>query len=210
MISVENISYKYPKREKAIISGLSCAFEMGEIVAVTGKNGCGKTTLTKLIAGMLRPDSGRIMIDGRDNREMDLFDIGCHVGYVFQDPSRQLFCQSVYDEIAYALKNMGRDEKETEKLVEHYMDFFRLTHHRNDYPGKLSQGEKQRTMLAAVLAMGTDYVILDEPTSGLDIKGREELGTLLQSVRDSGKGIIIVSHERAFIERYTDRELVMG
>ncbi len=210
MISLENVSYTYPRSDAPVLSGYSCSFECGEITAITGENGCGKTTLTKLIVGMLRPDSGVVRLDGADNKAMDLFDIGRLVGYVFQDPRRQLFCATVYDEIAYGLKNMKLPSDEIEEKTAYYMDLFRLAKYRNLYPGKLSQGEKQRLVLAAVLAMGTRYVILDEPTTGLDMCSRSELGELLLKIKADGKGVVFVSHERSFIETYADRELVIS
>lgn len=209
MISLENVSYRYPRSDRQVLKDFSCVFECGEITAVTGENGCGKTTLTKLIVGILRPDSGVIRLDGSDNRAMDLFDIGRLVGYVFQDPRRQLFCASVYEEIAFGLKNMKLPTDEIEEKTAYYTNLFRLEKHKDSYPGKLSQGEKQRLVLAAVIAMGTRYVILDEPTSGLDMSSRSELGKLLLRIKAEGKGVVFISHERSFIEAYADRELVM-
>ena len=141
---------------------------------------------------------------------MGLFEIGQRIGYVFQNPSKQLFCATVNEEIAFGLKNQGMSEGGIEDTVAYYTERFRLSHHRDDYPGRLSQGEKQRVVLAAVLSMGTDYLILDEPTTGLDVRGRHELGEILRGlVRERETGILIVSHERGFISRYADREVVM-
>lgn len=210
MIALENITFTYPKSDKAIITDLSGSFDIGECVAVTGRNGCGKTTLIKMICGVLRPDSGRILIDEDDISDMDLFEIGQRIGCVFQDPSRQLFCTSVEEEIRFGLKAMELPEDEIRRRVDRFIEFFRLEHRREAFPGLLSQGEKQRTVLAAVLAMGTDYLLLDEPTSGLDMQGRKELGELLRELTANGHGVIFVSHERAFIETYATREWVTG
>ena len=210
MIEVHGVSYKYPKTDEYVLRSLSLNFRRGEICAVTGPNGCGKTTLTKLMTGVLRPDEGSILIDGCDEAGMGLFEIGQRIGYVFQNPSKQLFCATVNEEIAFGLKNQGMSEGDIEDTVAYYTERFRLSHHRDDYPGRLSQGEKQRVVLAAVLSMGTDYLILDEPTTGLDVRGRHELGEILRGlVRERETGILIVSHERGFISRYADREVVM-
>lgn len=210
MISLEAVSFQYRGAEKPIIKDLSCSFSPGECVAVTGKNGCGKTTLIRLVTGMLRPQSGRITIDGTDTASSDLCEIGRMAGCVFQDPSRQLFCQTVKDEIAYGLKNMGLSQSETEEKCAEWMHFFRLEHLSGAFPGNLSQGEKQRVVLAAVLAMGTRYVLLDEPTSGLDMRAREELGSYLRRLANAGSGVVFVSHERNFIDRFSTREQVMA
>lgn len=210
MIELRDVYYRYPKAEKDILCGFSVKFEKGETVAVTGTNGCGKTTMTKLIAGMLRPARGSVIIDGEDTSAMDLFDIGRRVGYIFQNPVCQLFCPTVREEIAYGLENLGLAAEEINEKVKWWTEFFRIEHHLEDYPGTLSHGEKQRVALAAVLAMGTDYLVLDEPTTGLDIRGRDELAELLCRIRkERGTGTVIVTHERSFLEKTADRELVM-
>ena len=210
MINIENVTYRYPIADKPIICEFSAQFERGEIVAVTGKNGCGKTTLTKLIVGMLRPSAGVISIDGLNKSKMNLFDIGQRVGYIFQNPNRQLFCDTVFNEVAYGLRNIGLDEIQTTQKAEHYLECFGLSQYCLTYPGKLSPGEKQRLALAAVLSLGTGYLVLDEPTTGLDMRRRGELGEMLSKLcRESGCGIVLVSHEADFIARYCDRELVL-
>jgi len=210
MIEVENVAYRYPTAGAPAIEGFSAKFQRGEIAAVSGKNGCGKTTLTKLLAGILRPSSGSVTIDGLDASRMDMFEIGRRIGYVFQNPNRQLFCDSVRNEVAYGLRNLELDEVQTEEKTDFYLGYFGLARYRDAYPGKLSMGEKQRLALVAVLALGTDYLVLDEPTTGLDALRREELGRLLLELRREFRcGIVFVSHEAGFIARYADRELVM-
>ena len=209
MISIEHITFQYPQGSAPVLEDFSAHFERGEIVAVSGKNGCGKTTLSKLMAGILRPDKGRICIDDLDIRGLDLFEIGQRLGYVFQNPARQLFCETVYREVAYGLINLGLKKEAVALKADHYLDYFGLSAYRDDYHGNLSQGEKRRLALAAVLALGTDYLVLDEPTSGLDMYRRRELGDILgQLRRDMACGIVLISHEADFIARYADRELV--
>ena len=211
MIKVENAAYTYPKSTAPVISDFSARFGRGEITAVTGRNGCGKTTFTKLLTGILRPNAGRVSIDGGDTAVMDLFEIGQRVGYVFQNPNRQLFCDTVYSETAYGLLKLGLDKEQAEREAMYYLELFGLAGRRGVYPGKLSLGEKQRLALAAVLALGTDYLVLDEPTTGLDVPRRRELGETLSKLRlERQCGIIFVSHDADFIARYADRELVMA
>ena len=210
MIKAEGITYSYKNSAVPALSDFSAHFERGEIVAVRGSNGCGKTTFTKLLVGILRPAAGRVLICGADICGLDLFEIGQRVGYVFQNPSRQLFCDTVFNEVAYGLRNMGLDDDQTKEISEHYLDYFDLTDHRESYPGKLSHGEKQRLALAAVLALGTEYLVLDEPTSGLDVLRQRELGDMLLKVKhDLSCGVVFVSHEADFISQFADRELVM-
>jgi energy-coupling factor transport system ATP-binding protein len=178
-------------------------------VAVTGRNGCGKTTLIRLLVGLLRPTAGTILLDGADTAAMDLFTLGQKIGCVFQDPARQLFCTTVEEEICFGLRNMGLSEEEIRRRCQAYLARFHLEHRRGAFPGSLSQGEKQRAVLAAVLAMGAPYVALDEPTSGLDMQGRQELGQMLTALAADGHGVIFVSHERPFIQRFASRELAL-
>ena len=210
MISIENATFTYPLADTPVLVDFSAQFERGEIVAVTGKNGCGKTTLTKLLVGILRPAAGFVLIDGLDAGNMDLFDIGQRVGYIFQNPNRQLFSDTAFNEVAFGLRNQGLDEVQIEQKTVQCLECFDLAHYRETYPGKLSLGEKQRLALATVLALGTDYLVLDEPTTGLDVRRQRELGSLLFELRhDFNCGIVFVSHEAGFIARYADRELVM-
>jgi len=210
MIKAEHITYKYPRGGGPVLRDFSASFSRGEIVAISGKNGCGKTTLTKLLAGILRPDTGSISIDGLDTGGLDLFEIGRKLGYIFQNPNSQLFCETVYQEIAFGLINLGLDQEQVDEKAGHYLDYFGLARYRDEYHGKLSQGEKQRLALAAVLALGTDYLVLDEPAAGLDMHRRQELGNMLLKLRQEYNcGIMLVSHEQDFIARYADRELVM-
>jgi len=211
MINVENISYQYPQSSAPVLTAFSASFKPGEIVALRGRNGCGKTTLTKLLAGILRPSQGTIQINETDISQMDLFAIGQRLGYVFQNPNRQLFCDTVYQEVAFGLVNLEFTPERIKEQVDYYLDYFGLSHYRETFPGKLSHGEKQRLALAAVLALGTDYLALDEPTTGLDVSRRGELGRLLHRLKEEQNcGIIIASHDDGFITRYADRELVMG
>ena len=210
MIEVKNITFMYPLSLAPILKGFTSQFERGEITAISGKNGCGKTTLTKLLVGILRPSEGLVAIDGADTSGMTLFDIGRRAGYVFQNPSRQLFCDTAYNEVSYGLRNLGLDEIRIAQEANKYLELFDLVRHHDTYPGKLSIGEKQRLALASVFALGADYLVLDEPTTGLDARHRQKLGELLITLRNEhNTGIVLVSHSSDFIASFADRELVM-
>lgn len=209
MIVLDTVSYAYPRAASPALKDFSHSFDRGECVAITGPNGCGKSTLVRLMCGILRPDTGSVSIDGADISPMSLFDIGQRIGCVFQAPSRQLFCPTAAEEVAFGLKNLGLPEDQVQAKVQRWLEHFGLEDQAHSYPGNLSQGQQQRLVLAAVLALGTDYVLLDEPVSSLDMAARDSLGQLLADLAAQGKGVIFVSHHREFIRRYAHRELVL-
>ncbi len=210
MIAVEDVGFRYRKASRPVVDGFSAVFPSGAVTAVTGSNGCGKTTLVKLLTGIERPGSGRVLVDGADLRPLSLAEIGRKVGCVFQNPARQLFCTSVREEMAYGLRAQGLDDAEIARRTEQQLDFFGLLGHLDDFPLHLSHGEKQRLMLAVVLAMDPEYLLLDEPTTGLDLPRRRALGEELRALAGAGRGVVVVSHERAFVTAYADTEVRMG
>ena len=206
---IKDLFYTYPKTKIPVINSLSAKFEEGTISAVTGANGCGKTTFVKNIVGILKPDSGEILIDGVNLAGQSIAQIAKKIGCVFQNPSSQIFCLSVADEVAYGLKNQGLLKEQIDYRVDYYLEYFELYKHKNDFPFDLSQGEKQRLVLAAVLAMQPKYIILDEPTTGLDRYRSQLLGKYLQKISNDGCGIIFVSHDTAFVKRYAQNHYKM-
>jgi energy-coupling factor transport system ATP-binding protein len=210
VIAAEDVGFRYRAASRPTLEHFSADFPAGAVTAVTGDNGCGKTTLVRLLTGIERPSAGRVLVDGLDLRPLSLAEIGRKVGCVFQNPARQLFCTSVREEMAYGLRAQGLDETEIEQRTEQHLGNFGLLGHLDDFPLHLSHGEKQRLMLAVVLAMGTDHLVLDEPTTGLDLPRRLALGRELRALAAGGHGVVVVSHERVFVSRFADDEVVMG
>ncbi len=210
MIEINNITYTYANNHLPAIAEFCAVFNKGEIAAVTGKNGCGKTTLSKLITGILRPSSGCILIDGENITGMSLFNIGQRIGYIWQNPNRQLFCPTVAEEIGFGLRNKGLTEANIMVETYRYLEMFRLSAKKEAHPLLLSLGEKQRLALAAVLSLGAPYLLLDEPTVGLDVRCRRLLGTELRKLAEQQNcGVIVISHEQDFVRRFCAREVVM-
>lgn len=189
-----------------ILQDFSAEFPVGEITAVTGKNGTGKTTLAKLIVGILKPQSGKILVDGENISGESLAQRGMRIGYVMQNPERQIFSETVVEEMRYGLKNLNLPEEEIQGRVDAYLEFFGLSHHKESFPFILSHGEKQRLVLAAILAMKPKYLILDEPTASLDQKRKTVLGEYLKKM---DCGIIVISHDKAFINTYCTNTIKM-
>ena len=210
MIQAKNISFRYPKGNDWVLRNFSADFKKNDITAITGPNGCGKTTLSRLLVGILKPQRGNIYLDDVDIAQLSLAEMGKKVGLVMQNPDRQIFCPTVWEEIAYGLENLDLPRAEIETRINHYLNYFQLYHQRNSFPYEMSHGEKQRLVLAAVLAMQPDYLLLDEPTASLDVYRRQLLGEMLQKIHSELRtGIIIISHDRSFIERYTTTEITM-
>lgn len=205
-----NLNFTYPKGKKAVLIDFTASFLPGEVTALTGANGCGKTTLAKLLLGILQPQQGLVLLDGRNISGMTLAEVGRSVGYVMQNPAQQLFCTSVEEEMAYGLRNLGLSEDEREERISLYLHYFQLSRYRESFPFHLSQGEKQRLLLAAVLAMKPRYLLLDEPTAHLDVYRCRLLGEYLAKIcTELDSGIIVVSHDRDFVQKYCQKEIVM-
>lgn len=210
MIQAKNISFQYPKSDRWVLKNFSADFNKNEIIALTGPNGCGKTTLSRILVGILKPKRGNVYIDNVDTAQLSLAEIGKKIGLVMQHPARQLFCTTVQEEMEYGLKNLGLDEAEIAKRVQYYLEYFQLENYKEVFPFEMSYGEKQRLVLAAILAMRPEYLLLDEPTASLDVYRQKLLGELITKIHKETKtGIIIISHDRDFIEKYATKEIKM-
>lgn len=207
-IDLKDACYRYPKGSFAV-KNICLQFSQDEFTAVTGCNGSGKTTLGKLSAGILKPDSGAVTIDGICSRDMSLGEIGKRIGYLFQNPDRQIFAPSVYEEISFVLELKGYSPKEVQEKTYSMLEIFNIAHLEKAVPFKLSRGEKQRLALAAMLVNDPKYLILDEPTTGLDIERKGILSGILDKLNEKGIGMILISHDGSFIKRHASRIIKM-
>ncbi|MDD4088740.1 MAG: ABC transporter ATP-binding protein [Tissierellia bacterium] len=203
-IEINNISYEYP-RGRNVFKNFILELSNGETTFLTGKNGCGKTTLTKLIMGILKPSFGEIKLFGQSTKEMSLGAIGEIIGYVFQYPERQLFGTTVMEELTFPLLFKGCNKEETMDKAEKMLEIFDLEKVKNSYPFFLSYGEKRRLAIASVLMVGPKYLILDEPTASLDKERIETLSQVLENLKKRNIGMLIISHNKNFIKRHKDR-----
>lgn len=208
-LELRQIDFSYPGAGSAVLSGVSLALEREETSAIIGPNGCGKTTLTKIMLGILRPSSGEVLLEGRPVQEYTLAQIGRRIGYVFQNPEQQLFSSTVAEEIGFGLSYRGEEPAVIRERVEFFLDYFELSPYRQVFPLHLSYGEKQRLAIAAVLANEPEFLILDEPTVGLDACRKELLAAYLEKVARLGRGIVLVSHDTAFVQRMANRVIAL-
>lgn len=218
MIRIENICYTYQKGtplERNALKGVNAEIEDGTLTALIGHTGSGKSTLIQLIAALLKPTEGRIIIDGADinAKKADLRRIHQTVGIVFQYPEHQLFEETVYKDIAFGPKNMGLTDEEIKKRV---LESAALVGIKEKYlersPFDLSGGQKRRAAIAGVLAMKPKALILDEPTAGLDPKGRDDILRIIKDLhkKHSDMIIIFVSHSMEDVAKTAERVIVMN
>ena len=190
-------------------------FSPTKCTAIMGENGSGKTTLGKLVAGILRPASGCIFYNGQDISGWKLGEIGRQVGYLFQEPSRQIFAPSPLEEIALPLELRGMPKEQARQKAKNLLAQFDLEHIENSTTYTLSRGEKQRLAIAAAMVVSPRYFVLDEPTTGLDKDRRQMLASTLRKLMNEGMGILLISHDMEFVEdigadiRYMERGLLL-
>lgn len=203
-LEINNITYKYGKG-RTIFEDFSIQINIEESTVITGANGSGKTTLTKLIMGILKPQSGEINILGKDTDDLTLGQIGKIIGYVFQYPERQLFSTSVMEEMTFPLLLRGENKEDVIIKAEELIEIFDLEKVKDSYPFFLSYGEKRRLAIASVLMNNPRYLILDEPTASLDKDRIEIVMDVLDKLKSQNIGMLIISHNKDFIEKYGDR-----
>lgn len=202
MIKLDDICFAYDSTP--VLKHFSTEIADGEFVVIKGDNGCGKSTLLNIINALEFAEIGTYTFDGVviDKKAMknEQFAKAFHqkIGYVFQNTDAQLFCSSVYDEIAFAPRQMQLDEAEVAKRVEDMLKLTGTEHIKERAPFHLSMGEKKKVAVASVLAMNPQVLILDEPMNFLDKKSRQWLVEFLNQMHSVGKTIIIVSHTDDF------------
>lgn len=217
VLKTENLTHYYSNGmsgEVAAIKNINIEIEKGELVGIIGHTGSGKSTLLQHFNGLLKPDAGRVLLEGRDIWESkeSIRSARFKVGLCFQYPEYQLFEETVYKDIAFGPKNMGLDNAETDRRVRRATQFVGL---RDEYleksPFDLSGGEKRRAAIAGVMAMEPEVLILDEPTAGLDPRGREKILALVKAYREqTGNTVMMVSHSMEDVAKIADRVLVLN
>jgi energy-coupling factor transport system ATP-binding protein len=208
MIEVQDVYFTYPSGVEAL-RGISLTIQDGEFVAIMGENGAGKTTLVKHFNGLLKPTKGKVLIDGIETTKVSVATLARKVGFVFQNPDHQLFCETVEEEVAFALRNFGFSEDVIEKRVTWALNLLGLSQYRKTSPFMLSGGEKKRVALASVLAWNPKILILDEPTIGQDYQQKEKLRQFIMQLRTQDKTVIIVTHDVEFVAECNPRVLLM-
>lgn len=217
-IKIENLVHVYmPKSpfEKVALNNVNIEINDGEFIALIGHTGSGKSTLIQHMNGLLRPTSGKIIVDGIDITEkgVKLTDIRKKVGLVFQYPEYQLFEETIEKDIEFGPRNLGLSQEEITKRVIKAMIMVGLDYeeYRHKSPFDLSGGQKRRVAIAGVIAMEPKILILDEPTAGLDPKGRDDILNQIKILhKEYNMTIILVSHSMEDVARIAERIIVMN
>ncbi|MDZ4170055.1 MAG: ATP-binding cassette domain-containing protein [Coriobacteriia bacterium] len=212
MIRFDGVSYTYAQGsvDRRAVDDVSLTVDEGELVALVGANGSGKSTLARLGNGILLPTEGSVKVDGIDTRERSRArELHTRVGIVFQSPDDQIVSTSVEDDVAFGPENLCLPREEIRARVDQALATVGLTGLEQREPHLLSGGQKQRLALAGALALGPRYLILDEPTSMIDPQGRDDVLSIVDDLRESGHGILLVTHDLAEAYR-ADRVVVMA
>jgi cobalt/nickel transport system ATP-binding protein len=217
IFQLNNVEYVYPGKIEAL-HDISFTISAGEQVAILGANGSGKSTLLKLLGGLYFPTKGKIQAYNQFLTEKKLNylnqnpfarEFRSKVGFVFQNSDTQLFCPTVYDEIAFGPLQLNLPREDVIKRVEDVIDMLEIRHIQKRSPMSLSGGEKKRVAIASVLSINPDVLLLDEPTTGLDPRIQTWFEELLHTLGDLGKTIIIATHDLDIADAVTKKVIVL-
>ncbi len=200
ILALRRVTFAYPGAEP-VLRDFSLNFRRGELTAILGPNAGGKTTLVKLLRGLLKPREGEA---GTAPGDQPL-----RVGFVFQNPDYQLFSEQVWEEVAFGPRQLGLDPEEVTRRVETSLARVHLTERAGDDPFSLTKGQRQRLAVAGVLALAPQVIILDEPTTGLDFKEQQDLLGLVAELHAQGHTIIMVTHSIWAAAAYARRVIVL-
>ena len=217
ILQIEHLTHTYSAGtpfQRSAVEDMNLSVMDGEFLGIIGHTGSGKSTLIQHLNGLLKPTSGRILLQGKDiwAEPKKIRDVRFQVGLVFQYPEYQLFEETVYKDIAFGPKNMGLDEEDIDRRVRSAAAFVGLTEAMLDKsPFELSGGQKRRVAIAGVIAMEPKVLVLDEPTAGLDPRGRDDILARIQDYhRAKNASVVLVSHSMEEIARNVDRIVVLS
>jgi len=214
MIKIENIDYKYSGR--GALNNINLSIAEGESVALIGPNGSGKSTFLKLVNGIIFPEKGSYLFNQDEitekkiNRSSFSKEFHRKIGFVFQNSDTQLFCSTVYEEVAFGPMQMGFSEEAINKRVYDCLELLNIEKVKHEAPYNLSGGEKKRVAIASVLSMNPEVITLDEPMNGIDPKGKKFLRDLLIKLNSSGKTIICSTHDFEYVQGIFKRAIVFS
>ena len=206
-VQLADLSFWYDPG-RVILDAIDIAIAENEFIAIIGQNGSGKTSLLKIISGLLRPSCGTVFVNGIDTAAMGIAEIAGFIGFVMQESDNQLFETSVYDEVAFALKRR-LPKQAIGRKVEEYLAALDLWDKQDMFPLALNRADRVKTVFAAVLAVDPGIIILDEPLAGQDMRGCRMIMDMIAGLHQQGYTIILVTHNVSIAAEYARRILVM-
>lgn len=207
IIQVKDLHHRYPNGFHAL-RGVSVSVAPGEFIAIIGQNGSGKTTFVKHLNGLLRATLGTVAVKGRSVGRRPVSEMARVVGYCFQNPDHQIFCDSVYKEVAFGPQNLKLAQAEIDERVEQALGAVGLLQVKDRMPKELSKGQRQRVAVASVLSMRPEVLVIDEPTTGQDYRDGIEMLNLVQRLNEAGHTILFITHDMPMVARFARRVLV--
>ena len=206
MIEFQNVNFAYEK-DKPVLHDMSFRIESGESVGLIGANGAGKSTIMKLLLGLLQTSDGKVLIDGTEVKKETLGDIRAKLGFVLQNSDNQMFMPTVYEDMIFGPLNYGLSREETDKRVDEVLELLGLEYLKHRYNHKISGGEKRMGAIATILAMEPAAILMDEPTSALDPYNRR---LVINTIRGLGQTKLIASHDLDMILDTCDRVILIS
>ena len=207
MLAIKNVTFSYTP-DVPVLHDISLTFD-SRTTAIIGQNGTGKTTLVKLIKGLLTCQEGSIEIEGKEIKDLKVSEIAKDIGLVFQNPNDQIFKNKVRDEIEFGPLNIGKSTKEATDLANAAMSLLGISELADKNPYDLGLSERKLISIASILAMDTKVIILDEPTIAQDYKGKQLIKNVIKKLQAEGKLVIAILHDMDFVAETFDRAVVM-
>jgi len=208
LVRFEDVTFGY-ESDVEVLHGLNLEIRHGDVIAVLGPNGAGKTTFVKHAIGLLKPKSGRVLVNGRNTREASVAQIAGTLGYVFQSPSHMLFAPTVREELAFGPKNLKHPKEQIEEEVKEALRIVNLSEYEQDPPLALSFGQQKRVSIAAILAMQSRILVMDEPTAGQDYQNYMNfMDSILQL--PTFEAILFITHDVDLAVIYANRVLIVN
>lgn len=206
MIEFKDVCVSYAP-EAQVLAEVNFTINNGEFVAFVGSNGAGKSTTMRLMNGLLKPNSGEVLIDGIPTTQLKTSEIAHKVGFLFQNPDRQICCKTVREELEFGFKAQGALDDEARARVDEVIEEFGFN--ANAEPYFLNRGTRQLLALASIIVMAPQTIILDEPTTGLDYRECCKVMKAIEKLHKSGKTIVMVCHDMEVVADFADRVIVM-
>jgi len=208
LVKFENVAFGY-EAEREVLHGIDLEIKRGDIIAVLGPNGAGKTTFVKHAIGLLKPKSGRVLVNEHDTRQASVAEIASTLGYVFQSPSHMLFAPTVYEELSFGPKNLKHPQEDIEMEVKEALQIVNLVDKEKDPPLAMSFGQQKRVSIAAILAMRSRILVMDEPTAGQDYQNYMNfMDAILQL--PGFEAILFITHDVDLAVIYANRILMIA